>query len=196
MDAKTLSLLVQSCICLFLLVVVLLKFWAEARLDSFRQQMFALRDELFDFAADGNIGFDEPAYRLLRQSMNGNIRYAHQLTFFRACMTMAEVALTIHSPRSDWSGDWKRALEKLSDKQTREKMEAFHGRSMQLVIERLVLGSPLLLALVLLTVPLIALRVGWLNVKTMLSRASLVAVPHLVDTRMIENEAAAAAIGS
>jgi len=195
MDAKTLSLLVESCLCIFLIAFVLLKFWAEARLDSFRQKMFALRDELFDFAADGNIGFADEAYRLLRQSMNGTIRYAHQLTFFRVCMTMAEIELASLGARSDWSDDWQRALGTISDRQVREKMEAFHGRSMQLVIERLVLGSPLLLGFVLLTVPFVALRLGWLNLKTMLSRASLLAVPHLVNTRLIENEAAAAAIG-
>jgi len=195
MDAKTLSLLVESCLCIFLIAFVLLKFWAEARLDSFRQKMFALRDELFDFAADGNIGFADEAYRLLRQSMNGTIRYAHQLTFFRVCMTMAEIEFASLGARSDWSADWQRALGTISDRQVREKMEAFHGRSMQLVIERLVLGSPLLLGFVLLTVPFVALRLGWLNLKTMLSRASLLAVPHLVNTRLIENEAAAAAIG-
>jgi len=195
MDAKTLSLLVESCLCIFLIAFVLLKFWAEARLDSFRQKMFALRDELFDFAADGNIGFADEAYRLLRQSMNGTIRYAHQLTFFRVCMTMAEIELASLGARSDWSNDWQRALGTISDRQVREKMEDFHGRSMQLVIERLVLGSPLLLGFVLLTVPFVTLRLGWLNLKTMLSRASLLAVPHLVNTRLIENEAAAAAIG-
>jgi hypothetical protein len=38
---------------------------------------------MFDYAADGNISFNDPAYALLRKSMNGFIRYAHTLTFFR-----------------------------------------------------------------------------------------------------------------
>ena len=57
-----------------------LKMIPEMRLDSFRQNMFAIRDELFDFAADGNIAFDHPAYMMLRNQMNGFIRYAHHLT--------------------------------------------------------------------------------------------------------------------
>jgi hypothetical protein len=43
-------------------------------LDRFRQDVFGLRDELWDFAASGQISFDDPAYRLLRQLMNGFIR--------------------------------------------------------------------------------------------------------------------------
>lgn len=81
MDAE-LGTLSQSIICIAVLMPLLLKLWSGARLDSFRQKMFVVRDELFDYAASGKIEFNDPAYRLLRQSMNGHIRYAHQLTFF------------------------------------------------------------------------------------------------------------------
>jgi hypothetical protein len=194
MDAKGLALVFQSCVCLALIVFVLFKYWSEARLDSFRQNMFSLRDELFDFAADGNISFEDPAYRLLRQSMNGTIRYAHQLTFFRVCITMFEISLATHFPRSNWSENWEKAVESQCNDGVRKKLTEFHERSMLLVAHRLVLGSPLLIALVIGSVPVLLLRMGWLNLKAVLERAPQFTVSHLVDTRMIENEAADAAV--
>jgi hypothetical protein len=194
MDAKALSLLLQSCACVVFLVVVLLKFWSVARLDAFRQRMFTLRDELFDYAADGNVGFNEPAYRLLRQSMNGTIRYAHQLTFFRVFVTMIEIQLMIHAPKSNWSEDWQRALEKIPSTDVRGRLESFHGRSIQLLVNRLVAGSPFLLAMVICALPAFVLRMGWLNLKTIFRKATLSTVSHIVNTRMIENEAAAEAV--
>ena len=193
-DAKSVALVLQSCICIASIIFVLVKFWSEARLDAFRQKVFALRDELFDFAAAEHISFDDPAYRLLRQSMNGIIRYAHQLTFFRVCMTAIQIDLAAQTPKDSWSENWQKALEKLGNDDTRKKLTAFHDRAMLLVVDRLVLGSPVLLALVICSVPLLILRMGWLNLKAILKNAPLFTVSHVVDTRMIENEAAAAAI--
>jgi hypothetical protein len=188
MDAKMLSLLLQSCVCVVFLTVVLLTLWSSARLDDFRQKMFALRDELFDCAADGNIDFDDPAYRLLRQSMNGTIRYAHQLTFFRVCVTMIEIHLTIHKPKSNWVEDWQLALGKIESVEVRARLESFHSRSTQLIVNRLVLGSPFLFALVMCAIPMFVLRTGWLSLETI----AMSTVTRVVNTRMIENEAAAA----
>lgn len=52
--------------------------WRQYRLDYFRLRLFVLRDELFDLAADGAIPFDHPAYELLRNSLNSNIRFGHK----------------------------------------------------------------------------------------------------------------------
>ena len=53
--------------------------YRDYALDSFRQKMFAVRDDLFDFAAEGNISFDHPAYTILRTTMNGYVRFGHRL---------------------------------------------------------------------------------------------------------------------
>ena len=94
---------IESSTCIAILSVVLLKLWRDARLDSFRQELFVLRDELFDYAASGKIAFDDPAYRLLRQMMNGMIRYGHQISFFRFLMTAITVRLIEGDPESVWS---------------------------------------------------------------------------------------------
>ncbi len=61
-------------------------FYASGRsllLDILRQRLFAIRDELFDFAADGGIEFNDPTYRELRDDINSLIRFAHKLSFVR-----------------------------------------------------------------------------------------------------------------
>lgn len=66
-----------------LLALFYLAFWMyrDYQVDRFRQQIFSFRDELFDYAAAGKISFDHPAYTLMRRTMNGYIRFAHQMTF-------------------------------------------------------------------------------------------------------------------
>jgi hypothetical protein len=49
------------------------------RRDVFRYKLFVIRDALFDAAADGLIPFDHPAYGMMRQYLNGLIRFAHRL---------------------------------------------------------------------------------------------------------------------
>jgi hypothetical protein len=56
-------------------------------LDNLRQRLFAIRDDLFDFAADGGVAFEHPCYRELRNDLNGLILFAHKLTVGRAVIT-------------------------------------------------------------------------------------------------------------
>lgn len=48
--------------------------------DAFRHRVFVLRDELFLLGADGVVPFDHPAYRHLRSSMNGLLRFGHRIS--------------------------------------------------------------------------------------------------------------------
>jgi hypothetical protein len=47
-------------------------------LDKFRAELFELRDDLFDHAAEGNVDFDDPNYGALREWFNASIRMAHR----------------------------------------------------------------------------------------------------------------------
>ncbi len=60
----------QTCVVAIIGITVIFKILPMLRLDCFRQNMFSVRDELFDYAAAGNISFDNPAYILLRLQMN------------------------------------------------------------------------------------------------------------------------------
>jgi len=52
-------------------------------LDNLRQNLFAIRDDLFDFAADDGISFDDSSYRELRDDLNSLIRFANKVSMLR-----------------------------------------------------------------------------------------------------------------
>lgn len=52
------------------------KLWMEAT----RQQLFAIRDNLFDQAGTSDLPFDSDGYQLMRNTLNGMIHYAHDIS--------------------------------------------------------------------------------------------------------------------
>lgn len=77
---------ISSLISILFLLVLFLWLIPGYRVDLFRQQMFALRDELFDEARKGNISFSDPAYGMLRSSMNGFIQFGHRLNVWQVML--------------------------------------------------------------------------------------------------------------
>ena len=57
------------------------------RLDHFRQDLFAIRDELFDEARAGRISFASPAYRTTRILINGLLRFGHEISLLNFFIT-------------------------------------------------------------------------------------------------------------
>ena len=55
--------------------------YKRVRNDIFRENLFAVRDELFDYMLARKLSFQDPAYGLLRSSLNGMIRGAHEGSF-------------------------------------------------------------------------------------------------------------------
>lgn len=55
-------------------------------MEFFRQDLFQLRDDLFDYARKQNIAFNDPAYAVLRLTINGWIRFAHQRTMWQGLL--------------------------------------------------------------------------------------------------------------
>jgi hypothetical protein len=55
--------------------------WQSACTDLGRQFIFERRDKLFDMALAGRISFDSEAYQSARQTLNGFLRFAHELTW-------------------------------------------------------------------------------------------------------------------
>lgn len=89
MDTEALTNLIASFLVLVFLCYLAFGVYQRYRVDRFRHDLFVLRDELFDRAADGYIGFDNSAYILMRTLMNGYIRYAHQLSLFQPLFVLA-----------------------------------------------------------------------------------------------------------
>jgi hypothetical protein len=57
--------------------------WRDYKIDKLRQAIFDLRAELFEYAATGNIDFNDYYYRRMRTLLNSMIRFAHELSFVR-----------------------------------------------------------------------------------------------------------------
>jgi hypothetical protein len=194
MSAQHLVAAIESCIMLMTFAFLYLKLVPGLRLVTFRQEMFAVRDELFDYAAAGNIRFSDPAYRLLRQSMNGYIRYAHQLTFFRLCLIAIERKTFGVEEKTTWHDKWRSSLANITNPETRDRLCEFHTRSNVLAIRRIVNGSPLLLSGVMAVAFTFVIREGWHDTKRVINRAAEVALSKIVDTNSIEEDAAASAV--
>jgi hypothetical protein len=184
MDVTTLSTLVQSLLTLIVLTIVVFGLWPEQRTDLFRQQMFCLRDELFDFAADRKIDFNDPAYILLRQLMNGFIRYAHNLTPFRTFMAFLRWKC-FGQQQSGWAHSLNDAIANVSDQPTREALQKFHSRTASLVLSQLVLSPGLVLLLAPVVAVIAVLYYQWSSL-----RAIYNAFSDRVPMSFLEEEAA------
>lgn len=144
--------------------------------------MFRLRDEMFDYAAAGNIAFNDPAYLLLRKSMNGFIRYAHNLTFFRMNLSIIYWRVFSKMPETKWSESWDAAVMRLPDENVKKQMLLFHQRAMELVAKRLIFGSPILIGLL----TCFAIQYGIFNLTEALGRS----LAQFIDPKILEEEAA------
>lgn len=136
----------QSTVATAVLLWMLFSCLPSLRLDVFRQKMFTVRDELFDYACAGNIGFDHPAYRLLRKSMNGFLRYGHRLSLFQLVITSCRWHFADEKPVSLWHTQWQEAISSIEDDAVKKKLILLHNDSMNLVMGRIVTGSPLMWA--------------------------------------------------
>jgi len=146
-------------------LVALVMFYAIARgytayrIDAFREQMFSLREELFDLAASGQLQFDAPAYGMLRTTMNGFIRYGHRVNVVSLVIF---VALVPEEQRSAFASDTPLvrlpcAIASLAP-ETRETLEVLRRRMQFAVLEQLLFGSPLFVLGVVLLFPLVLVR--------------------------------------
>lgn len=194
MEIRQLTYLLESAICLVSLIPLFLSLLPTVRLDGFRQDMFTIRDELFDYAASGNIAFNDPAYKLLRQLMNGYIRYGHQLTFFRVCVTEFQAKVSGNTNELIWTTKWGKALTDIKDENVRASLSSFHDKTASLVARRLVFGSPVLVLLLLIAMITMVVRKGLQSLGQLLSEAASDTISQIVDARLLEEEAVKAAV--
>lgn len=133
-----------------ILGIWILLFWLYRDLvtDSFRQEMFALRDELFDAAEDGVIDFAHPAYGLLRSTMNGFIRFTHRMTLLDVLLlSIGGRNSDVLDKESSFSSRLGRELDTL-DPTTSTVLKNFHSRMNVMVLKHVFRSSPVLVALI------------------------------------------------
>lgn len=117
--------LIRSAVALLFLWAFACWAWRGYRVDMLREKLFALRDELFDYASAGNIPFDHPGYWMLRKTMNSVIRFAHVFTFTRLIVA---ISLRRPGPPSNRIEQWHRAVNDLESMTVQAKLREFHNR--------------------------------------------------------------------
>jgi hypothetical protein len=192
MALGTLVVVLESLFGLGVFALLALRLIPGYRLDLFRQQVFCVRDDLFDYARAGNIAFSHPAYRLLRQSANGFIRYGHRLTFYRVVTTIIVGRIMGDTPKLIWTQKWTRAVDSL-DADTKADLNRFHERLLMLIVKRLVSGSPFLIGVLFMMAFTTLCSAGIKSAREALKTSARGAVTRVIDTRLLEEEAARAA---
>ena len=156
--------------------------YKEYRASAVREDLFALRGELFLFAADGAIAFDDPSYKELRQRLNAMIRFAHRINLLTLIFATRSAR---HNPGRDVSyAEWLESLRRLPQ-DTQEKMEQFHKRMLFRFTEHLISGSVSLMLLLVLVQTTIIVR-SWMRhffaAKAVVVDPTDRAISELVDT--------------
>lgn len=130
-----------TAVSIFALMALLRWPYQHLRKDRFRDELFEIRSELFRSAARGEIAFGHPAYGILRQTINGFIRFGADGTPLR----MLVLALN-RSLRRDGSYDeeWREAIGGLSP-EARARLISLRSKVHRAVSWHLVLSSPVLL---------------------------------------------------
>ena len=94
------------------------------RLDIFRQELFEIRDKLFDEAARLGI-FNEKAYTMTRITLNGMIRFAHEVSLLRfAVAYFSQMWFVKRDIASLYQTAFSKALNKLPEDQQKIIMRA------------------------------------------------------------------------
>jgi hypothetical protein len=142
-----------------------LVFWLyqDYCVDSFRQKIFELRDGLFDLAADGQIDFDNPAYGMMRRTMNGFIRFGHRLSF-PGLLIFVFLQRSKTEGRDAFQKEWQRNTENLDHDQKRL-LSDIRQHMGGIVLRHLLLSSPVFMVTIILPV------FSWLLVRYWLQQA-------------------------
>jgi len=85
------------------------------RVDLTRQRLFKIRDDLFKKAEEGIVPFDSKAYGIARTTLNGMIRFAHDLSFLRILIilfTYKKIDQGEHAKR--YQDEYAQALKELT----------------------------------------------------------------------------------
>ena len=146
---------VQALLCAAVLIWFFSGPWQTLWTAVSRQRLFELRDRLFDLAADGRIGFSDPAYLEAREYLNFSIRRTHTNTFGQfvlGAITLAEVG-TLGETVLD-------TVERVQDEPIRRELRDILLRSVAAEVGHMVIRSPLLWMLLPAVVGVVAFSAG------------------------------------
>jgi len=127
-------------------IIYLFLFWVykDYRVDCFRQELFELRDDLFDEAASGFLDFESNSYGMLRSTMNGFIRFGHRISFSHLLLTYVLLRGRRYSSSVPFDERLRANLLALTEEQKEIVLDYYQKMHFALA-RHLVKGSPLLI---------------------------------------------------
>ncbi len=105
-----------------------------------RNEIFVVRDELFDLAMEGRLYFDSEVYRALRRSINQSIRFHHKMTWLRL-LVFRLVSGRVENPQQNL----ERALNRLEDRELQVAIRQKMKRMSNILFYSMILRAPALL---------------------------------------------------
>lgn len=128
----------------------------ELRLCKTRQQLFSIRDDLFNKASEGVISFDDRAYGITRTTLNGMIRFAHELSFLKMLAILIVAKRNKQNPIvREYRTEWEDAFKSLENQAAQKAIAEAHMK-MHLVILSHVISRSLILSIVIIPLGLFA----------------------------------------
>lgn len=115
-------------------------------MEFFRQDLFRLRDSVFDYARSGKIGFNHPAYIMLRHTTNGWIRFAHQRTMWQGLVLLVLRSRTDKEDKEfiqaiGFEYRWSQATADLDD-EVRNQLEEYRKQLDFLSLRYFIISAP------------------------------------------------------
>lgn len=116
--------------------------YQDIMINTGRQRLFVIRDEIFDMALNGELDFSDPRYRQIRTSIEMMIRQMHSLT-------IGQFVVLQFCPKTSLSGSspMESAIESFEDDQLKEKLRGYQREVARYVIGTAVLRSPVFILL-------------------------------------------------
>ena len=126
---------------LYLIVFVL---YRKYRVDALRHRLFAIRGELFDYALANGLAFSDPAYVMLRDTINSMLRFAHKLSVTRFLVLSATVRwFSCTEMVADHERQWQEALGRVAVPEHRRKIVELHEQALLAIGRHTTLGTVL-----------------------------------------------------
>ena len=115
--------------------------WRNYRLELTRQEIFKLRDDLFLYARDGDMSFDDDAYMIMRTILNGTIRFGHKISFIRlVAPIVVERCYTEGEVSKNFDAVFNNALEQVTP-EARRKILKTRNALHRVILEHMIFSS-------------------------------------------------------
>ncbi len=96
--------------------------YKRTRADRLREDLFTIRDELFDYMWQHRLSYDLPAYQQMRDFLNGGIRFSEQLSLIPVLL----LAYLLRGVRPHKKFSLQEAIKEIDDPETRAYFEGVH----------------------------------------------------------------------